>query len=252
MLMIVPRLKGGLGNQLFQIAAAYSHALDVEDNFAINYNITHYLGQGEQCIKYRDNIFSKINSTNIIPQDHYTEVDFSYKPIPNRKNLLLDGYFQSEKYFSKNITKIKKLFDFSCVKENKQYSDLKNKVVLHIRRGDYLENSAHHPTIPVEYYKKCLDFIDVKTPTILVVTDDIKTVSREFVDIDFIHVNGKNEIEDFYYIMNADYIIGGNSSFAWWAAYLSNSKRCIFPEVWFGPAGPQDWSDIYTDKFIIK
>ena len=39
--MIVPHLKGGLGNQLFQIAASYAHSLDVNDEFGINYNLPH-------------------------------------------------------------------------------------------------------------------------------------------------------------------------------------------------------------------
>ena len=97
--MIVPHLKGGLGNQLFQIAASYAHSLDVNDNFGINYNLPHNLGQGNRAIQYKYNVFSKIKSTSIIPSNIYNEPDFSYNKIPFKKDLVLDGYFQSEKYF---------------------------------------------------------------------------------------------------------------------------------------------------------
>ena len=250
--MIVPRLKGGLGNQLFQIAAAYSHALEVGDDFAINYNLPHYLGQGKQCTTYKDTVFSKIKSTDITPSSYYSEKDFTYNKIPQQKNLLLDGYFQSEKYFKNYENEIKELFNFSFIKVKKKYSTINNKVVLHVRRGDYLENSNTHPSIPLEYYKSCLEELDIKDPTILIVTDDINTVSKDFNELDYVHVNGQNELEDFCYIMNADYIIGCNSTFSWWAAYLSNSKKSIFPKKWFGPEGPPDSSDIYPTKFIIK
>tara|TARA_R100000734_G_scaffold12289_1_gene9063 strand:+ start:892 stop:1644 length:753 start_codon:yes stop_codon:yes gene_type:complete len=248
--MIVPHLKGGLGNQLFQIAASYAHSLDVNDNFGINYNLPHNLGQGNRAIQYKYNVFSKIKSTSIIPSNIYNEPDFSYNKIPFKKDLVLDGYFQSEKYFKDYKDLIKNLFNFSSIKINKKYSSLKDKVVLHVRRGDYLENSDIHPSTPLDYYKKCLDKLDLKSYNLLIVTDDIKNVSREFKEIDYTHINGKSELEDFVYIMNADYIIGCNSSFSWWAAYLSNSKYNFFPQKWFGKDGPKNTDDLYPENFI--
>ena len=248
--MIVPNLKGGLGNQLFQIAASYAHSLDVNDDFSINYNLPHNLGQGNKAIQYKYNVFSKIESTSTIPSDIYSEPNFAYNKIPSQKNILLDGYFQSEKYFKNYKNKIKNLFDFSSIKINKKYSSLKNKVVLHVRRGDYLENNDTHPLTPLNYYKKCLKELDLKSSNILIVTDDIKNVGREFKELKYTHINGKSELEDFVYIMNADYIIGCNSSFSWWAAYLSNSNYKFFPKKWFGPSGPKNIKDLYPDNFI--
>tara|TARA_R100000908_G_scaffold18470_2_gene7108 strand:+ start:568 stop:1320 length:753 start_codon:yes stop_codon:yes gene_type:complete len=248
--MIVPHLKGGLGNQLFQIAASYAHSLNVNDDFGINYNLPHNLGQGNRAIQYKYNVFSNIESTTTIPSNIYNEPDFDYNKIPLQKDILLDGYFQSEKYFKNYKDKIKQLFNFSSIKINKKYSSLKNKVVLHVRRGDYLENNDTHPSTSLDYYKKCLEQLDLKSSNILIVTDDIKNVSREFKELKYTHINGKSELEDFVYIMNADYIIGCNSSFSWWAAYLSNSNYNFFPKKWFGPAGPKNISDLYPDNFI--
>tara|TARA_R100000908_G_scaffold7527_1_gene2722 strand:+ start:483 stop:1235 length:753 start_codon:yes stop_codon:yes gene_type:complete len=248
--MIVPYLKGGLGNQLFQIAASYAHSLDVEDDFGINYNLPQNLGQGKKANNYRYNLFSNIKSTSIVPSDIYSEPDFAYNKIPLQKNILLDGYFQSEKYFKKYKDIIKKLFNFSSIKINEKYNSLKSKIVLHVRRGDYVENNNVHPSITLDYYKKCLDKINLKDNNVLIVTDDIKTVSREFKELDYTHINGKSELEDFVYIMNADYIIGCNSSFSWWASYLSDSKYNFFPKKWFGEDGPKNTDDLYPEGFI--
>ena len=53
--MILPKLKGGLGNQMFQIAAAYGSATFYEDEMSIDLNITHHSGQGHPHKKYDDN-----------------------------------------------------------------------------------------------------------------------------------------------------------------------------------------------------
>ena len=45
---------GRLANQMFQIAAGYAHAKNIDDEFIIDYNITHHGGQGHPHLKYKD------------------------------------------------------------------------------------------------------------------------------------------------------------------------------------------------------
>ena len=44
-----------------------------------------------------------------------------------------------------------------------------------------------------------------------------------------------------------------NSSFSWWASYISNynDKIVIAPKCWFGRDGPRNWNDIYLQQWII-
>ena len=63
--MIINDLMGGLGNQLFQISAGFSHAKNVQTDYAINYKIgSIYNGQGHPHLRYKDNLYKNISETN--------------------------------------------------------------------------------------------------------------------------------------------------------------------------------------------
>jgi len=109
--MISARLQGGLGNQMFQIASAVSLAISNNNTYSFNFDECFTPNQDNKSTKYVDNIFKNIpNYKNYIFDKIYNEPKFSFSEIPYQKNLLLNGYFQSEKYFKKNSDIIKKLF----------------------------------------------------------------------------------------------------------------------------------------------
>ena len=85
--MIVNNLCGGLGNQLFQIAAGYSLAADNDGEYAINYNIQHNLIQGHPKSKYRHSLYKDIPETDFVPPNIYQEPHHHYAPIPYQKDL---------------------------------------------------------------------------------------------------------------------------------------------------------------------
>ena len=143
--MITCRLKGGLGNQMFQIATTYTLALKNNDSCCFNFNHCHTPLQGNSSNKYKDSILSKVNNSDIIIERvGYTEPKFSYDELPYANGLVLDGYFQSEKYFKEYRNEIIDLFPINTKNvinfinginlENKQITSV------HIRRGDYLSN----------------------------------------------------------------------------------------------------------------
>ena len=180
--MISSHLQGGLGNQMFQIAAA--HALALRNNTASCFDLAGCYTplQGNPSTKYRNNILSKITQANITYyRDVYYEPNFSYSEIPNKKNLVLSGYFQSEKYFSDYKKEIIDLFDMS---ESKLVSDYllgfrKMNVpvtAVHVRRGDYLKNQEYHPVCSVEYYTKAMT--EIGESNFIFISDDMEWVKE--------------------------------------------------------------------------
>lgn len=253
--MIVANIKGGLGNQMFQIGAGVSLANRLDTKFGINYNLKHNCIQGYPHTKYKDNLFANISETDYVPNYRYSEPEFAYKPIEDRNDMLIDGYFQSSKYFDNTV---KDIFNFpeSITKkiDNKLANIPQKKIGVHIRRGDYKIYSSTHPLQTVDYYTEAMrDFsIDYASNNCVYIlcTDDIGSVQSEFDMSKFIYSNCKSEIEDLYLLSQCDSIIMSNSTFAWWGAYLGKAKeKVIAPKIWFGLDGPQDYNDIYLNDW---
>ena len=92
--MISSNLQGGLGNQMFQIAAA--HALALRNNTTSCFDLSGCYTplQGNPSTKYRNNVLSKINDVKVnYWRGTYNEPKFSYEELPNIPELILNGYF---------------------------------------------------------------------------------------------------------------------------------------------------------------
>jgi hypothetical protein len=253
--MISSVLNGGLGNQLFQIAAAYGVALEVGDKCAFNF-YNHVVMQGKSGHIYRDTVYSKLMS---LPKDYkplyvYEESGLDYKPIPYEASLQLKGYFQSSKYFDKYRDFIVDLFTHQpTIKKLKhEYGNiLRDSVSLHVRRGDYLITGDF---IGVNYYDNALLslFESNQVNKVLVFSDDIDWCEKNLFHkglLDVIYVKGNKDYEDLYLQSLCTYNICANSSFSWWGAYLNQNpdKKVYMPEPWTASHG----KDIYPSGTII-
>jgi len=255
--MILSRLKGGLGNQMFQIAAGYSKSIDLNTQYCINYGITHYGQQGKKPITYKDNFYKNISITEETPSFVYGEPHFSYSELPDKKDMVIDGYFQTEKYFINNKDRVKNLFYFSDNIKNKIDSSLKkvkNKILgVHVRSGDFLSpgNFSSHFICTKDYYSKALEKFNLNDYTIIVCTDSPGNLFEFFPKEDVIFSNSKNELEDLYLLSQCDDLILTNSSFSWWGSFLGKDKNnVVVPSRWFSKDGPQDYNDIYREGWI--
>ena len=98
--MITARLKGGLCNQMFQLAAALGVAKKQNKELIVDFNITHHSGQGHPHKKYKDNLYKNIPRGSFKDKKFgiYNEPHFHYTSIPKYDgSLMIDGYFQCEK-----------------------------------------------------------------------------------------------------------------------------------------------------------
>lgn len=260
--MIAIRLIGGLGNQMFQYAAARALAENNKTNvildlswfnqgFSAGTTPRHYelscFSLDESTIKYngttREKLQRSLAKQYTEPHFHYDE-DFVKLP----KNTILNGYFQSEKYFS--FIREVLLQDFSWINKpegkNKKLLEQIQKdsssVSVHVRRGDYVssENAAKfHGLTGVEYYKKAVALLEKKinAPSLYVFSDDPEWCKKnlKFKQQTTYISHNTDGSEDMRLMKACRHNIIANSSFSWWGAWLNESpdKIVIAPKQWF-------------------
>lgn len=237
---------GGLGNQMFQIAAAYSLALDNNDIAEFDFSKCYTPLQGYPSARYKNNLFKNIiDNPDLVIENVFEETSYFYSEIPYTKNLMLKGYFQNEKYFGKHQNNIFDLFHFSQedIKKLNELFDFDNNkyVSVQIRRGDYLKFPDIHPPCSIEYYNQAINFFE-KDYKFIFVSDDMNWVRNNFKDKNYYYLDTDNEILSLTLLTLCNSSIISNSTFGWWGAYLNlnKNKKIIAPSIWFGEAGPEE------------
>lgn len=178
----------------------------------------------------RDVQFDTVKETTMLFDEK-----LSSKNIQSNKNIMFEGYFQSERYFSKYRELIRETFTFkkmiqqkgdAYVKTLNKYSSL---VALHIRRGDNLDSGSPTVMISDTFIKKALEKIHslVGNYHILVFSDDKKWCQNNLHFLNHTLVNGFTDLEELYIMSQCDHFIIAPSSFSWWGAWLSNNKDKI-------------------------
>ena len=157
---------------------------------------------------------------------------YAYIYSQARKKEIPDIYVQDEKYFKEFKEEIRSLYS--------QGLSPIDMVSLHVRRGDYLNNSFYVDLTKTDYYERAMEqFPDAK---FLVFCADRQEGSDDKSDMEwckerfqgkqFQFYQGKNEIDDFNAMASCSGHIMANSSFSWWASYVSGNKT-VCPSEWF-------------------
>jgi Glycosyl transferase family 11 len=274
--MILIQIWGGLGNQMFQFSAAYSLALKNKtqigicldrgqnvssgDNFTkrefelttlFNLPITHFVEPKLINFYAGENLswFEKVkHKLKRIDSFQETSTIFDPQLFELGSNSLIDGYFQSEKYFSTISDQLRKAFSFNVHLLNEKSKLLKEKISvntvgIHVRRGDYVSKpdiNNTHGTCSVNYYREALDLLDEnKIDQIIIFSDDPEWVHANLkfrypttiVDWNI----GGEAWQDMFLLSLCHHFIIANSSFSWWAAWLSSysDKVVVAPAQWF-------------------
>ncbi len=283
--MIYTRIRGGLGNQLFQYSAARSLAdylnvslgLDTrefDENSPYKMSLNHF------------NIRADLNPPDLIKHkkdgkiayiiDHikgnqkkvYKEpfLRFDKNLFSNVDGTYLKGYWQSEKYFLRNRKNI--LSDINLIKKTDKFNTINLKEIkkstsisLHIRRGDYLSNESYNEThgiCSLSYYTDAVEYIKNRLGEnikVFAFSDDPDWVLENLklsVDIKIINNNtSANSFEDLRLMLNCDHNIIANSSFSWWGAWLNQNpeKIVISPKKWYNKKQLQN-ADIVPSSWL--
>ena len=272
--MITCNLMGGLGNQLFQIFATISYAIQTETNYKFTDAVILIGGIRHT---YWDSFLSELKNktTNVFPPlSIIKETSFEYNDINvddiRDKHIMLNGYFQSYKYFEKNnsmICKIIRLHNkkLNVLRKTDYTTDiLSHSIGLHFRMGDYKPIQHIHPIMNVEYYKNALKYMDTHASCSQVLyfceDNDINEVillinELEIAFSHFTFIRCDDTLEDWeqmLIISLCGHNIIANSTFSWWGAYLNDhpDKIVCYPKLWFGEELPHNTKDMFPPEWI--
>lgn len=216
--MIIIKLQGGLGNQMFQYA--FGRALSIKFNSRLYLDLRSFQNQQKEdgftprqfelgifpvfAQEASENLLTSftspkskvsfLNRFRLFQKKTYIEPNSNYNPcVENLKPpIYLDGYWQSEKYFKSIEQNLRQEFTFkdSIDVLTKYYVDKIKKsnlsVSIHIRRGDYItspKTNAYHGVCSLDYYEKAISIIISKYEKIefYVFSDDNRWVKENFV-----------------------------------------------------------------------
>ncbi len=282
---IIARLAGGLGNQLFQYAAARAVALRNDTDLVLDargfvprkpftYDLGHFAISGR--VGGEDELPPGRNK----PLRYGLWRAFGRSPRFVRENGLgfnpsianlgpdvyLHGYFQSERYFADVTSTIRK--ELAIVTEpdaeNQRWLEeidgAGNAVSLHVRRGDYVASAGGqnvYGTCDAAYYARAFAHVRERTggdATLFVFSDDPDWAEQNLAfdaPMRFARHNGRaTAYEDLRLMAACRHHIIANSTFSWWGAWLdpSRDKVVAAPAHWFADSRLNN-PDIYPDEW---
>ncbi|MCH7643659.1 MAG: alpha-1,2-fucosyltransferase [Myxococcales bacterium] len=265
--MVITKLKGGLGNQLFQSAAGLRLAcarktklkmdLSALEDQACRTPRSYEMGafQFSAEIASLSEVAALVlpapsrfrgwlpNWTGVRSNPSATERHFHFDPdvlsLPDGS--CLEGYWQSERYFADSTDRVRKEFSFRKPPLGQSAEIIAKMasciaVSLHVRRGDYLTDpaaNATHGVCSLDYYRTAIDYISerVSTPVFFLFSDEPEWV-RENLEFrgsaTVIDHNGPEAgYEDLRLMSQCAHHIIANSSFSWWGAWLNPNRNKI-------------------------
>lgn len=247
------RLCGGCGNQFFMLAAAYTFAKRNNYNLFIDEHSGFLIDKyrRKSSLRYFNNNFNSKFSIFFFPglfqffrfifsfkilQDFFSlkyirqsqvlmNSDLRITEIYNYNIVLIDGYWQSEQYFVEYKEEIIKIFNDAIQRNaiHREFNITDNHVIIHFR--SFSETESNAALIDKNYYVNAIEHIKkiIINPVFVIISDDIRLASIYFGNMfnSDVYVNNMDEISDLYFISRFKNIITSNSTFCWWAAYIS-------------------------------
>ena len=288
--MIITKLIGGLGNQMFQYAAAKALAVkhgvevkvdtsDLEKDSAGVYTQRYF---ELTCFNENIQVASKNELAPFYKKYSSTALRFLQRKFPLAfktlyakekgsafnpdfldfpANTYLDGFWQSEIYFKAYEEEIRDDFDFKQeIKDrNKQLADKirsVNSVSLHVRRGDYVSNALtnkFHGLCPPSYYQDAVKhFMEKGNIELFIFSDDLEWCKQHSkFNLPTHFIETKNAFDDLYLMSLCNHNIIANSSFSWWGAWLNaNPDKTVIAPEKWFASDTQNTSDLIPYTWI--
>lgn len=263
--MIIVKLQGGLGNQLFQYALGRHLALKNGSRLVLDVsflrqqrNVGHTVRKFELNVlpiraTIRNYFWNRWNLFDLWRRicgiRYIRENSFAFQPdiLHQRGPLYLDGFWQSESYFSGIRGTILADLNWRLPAAFEEPADMIrscNAVSVHIRRGDYVSPllpPTYYDLYQEHYYEAAIQQISgsVTDPVFFFFSDDITWV-KGHLELPLKHhfigqEPGAGPYGDLHLMSLCKHNIIANSSFSWWGAWLNANpgKIVVAPKKWF-------------------
>lgn len=270
--MIVARLFGGAGNQLFQYAAGRALADRLGVELALDRRYVGRTGQprADAFAHFRNARFTEACRLPPAKMDgllryglwrlfgrnprFHREAGLGFNPrffdLPD--NTYLHGYWQSPRYFGRSDARLRDdlamttPLDAANADMAARIAAAPVSVSVHVRRGDYVGDGAFAACTP-GYYRTAIDHVAGRVgqaPTCFVFSNDPGwarenlSLGHETVVVDLNDENAGHF--DMHLQSLCDHNIIANSTFSWWGAWLNATpgRIVVAPKAWFGPGKP--------------
>lgn len=263
--MIIIRMQGGLGNQLFQYAlyeafremgrevkadiTAYQTGKDQRELELYKLGIELEEADRQELHRYfADNrrLWDRAMRYLAGRNKYIKEHTYDYDPfVLQMTDGYLSGYWQSEKYFRRAVSDIRKRIRFQGVETDSlqkqvRQMETENSVSIHVRMGDYLGKQEMYGNICTpDYYKKAVEYIEqhVENPVFYLFSDAQEEAAglpgkQKYCRMD--GNTGQDAYKDMYLMSRCRHHIIANSTFSWWGAWLDEKpeKIVITPPKW--------------------
>jgi hypothetical protein len=274
--MIVADIISFLGNQLFIYAATKSIALDL--GYAYGYRVlkpTWTFGKKEKIkeighqyifdfekafhIDISERVNDVIKIENSWTWNRLSDTNFNDEVYTIKDNTNLKGHFLSPKYFEQRRKEILGWFKLRDEYLDKGYRHLKQIketcgtspiISIHMRYGNY---RSHGLSLDPQYYRnaavKIRELFCDKDLGFILFSDEPKE-AKALLKMNKIIIAHGNMIDDLCLMTLCDGHIISNSTFAWWGAWLSNSKIVIRPSIYPISDGKLGPIDIFPSNWI--
>lgn len=257
--MNIIKLKGGLGNQMFQYAFAKSMVekgleiyLDDRDGNKLKayFNVdipsaalSDVKRLGDTSYDVRHRIRRKIFG---IKKSVYIDKEYGFQnEVYSLDNKYFEGYWQSEKYFveiKEEISQVFQMKNHMTLYQQEVLDKIESceAVGVHIRRGDYLQLDEMYGNICTPgYYKQAMDsFAGLPDIKFFIFSNDYEFCKERYNYNNVYVVKSEDDLlasnMDMYLMSRCKHNIIANSSFSWWGAWLNSnaSKIVIAPKKW--------------------
>lgn len=256
---VLPVRRGGLGNQMFQVAAALVYSRVTNKGIVLPLETPHIHRKSQP---YETTIFRFLTTRlEVVVDDScihwlcgtHNFIRYPGEPgfepwdiLPTEKSILLHGYFQSYPPLKPHEESIREFY-LNALDNPELDPDL---VGIHVRRGDFLKFQEIHFLQSADYYKQALAQVPGKKYRIF--SEDMDWVQHQEIFQSLPTVEFITEEDEISALKKMVECGGGficaNSTFSWWGAFLgaySKQAPICVPNHWIqggcGSLIPDDW-----------